>query len=325
MRTLAILTMCFLAAAAWGCTKTTVTVNPVRETEMKEGAARVVDAADIEETAGVTSKPAEGDAIPDNPAAQGKTPVEMGGSSGGTDSTVQKKTPTPVIPKYDEKQAQKLLDEMQEETEQEKTERDKKFDELVKQVRDNSIPEAERKELEKKFEEGEKLHSEGKFKEAAAAYCEVLDKLPTHEGALERLKQCYHDMEKAGDKPAMIKKPASPRDVLLLEQKFAAAVSLYEDDQADEALKKFEEVVEMITFSRTDIDTKDILPKARDYIEKIKIEKELGGRQPAKEEKKEPPKPDEEKKPAGDEKKDAGNPGQPEKKEEPKPGGVAPF
>jgi len=179
--------------------------------------------------------------------------------------------------------------------------------------------------LEKRFEEGEKLHSEGKFKEAAAVYREVLDKLPKHEGAHERLKQCYLDMERTGERPKMIKKAASPRDVLLLEQKYAAAVSLYEEDQTDEALKKFKEVVEMITFSRTNIDTKDILPKAREYIEKIKIEKQLEDKQPAKEESKEQPKPVEDKKPANGEKKDVEKPEQPKKREEPEPGGIAPH
>jgi hypothetical protein len=281
---------------------------------MKEGGSRVVNASDIEEAGGVISKPPE----------PGKNPVEPAGSSDGTDPNVQKKTPPPVIPKYDEKQADKLLGEMKTEMEQEKSERGKKFDELVKQVRENSIPEEERQKLEKRFEEGEKLHSEGKFKEAAAVYREVLDRIPTHQGAQERLKQCYLDMERAGGRPKMIKKAASPRDVLLLEQKFAAAVSLFEEDQVDDAMKKFKEVVEMITFSRTNIDTKDILPKAREYIEKIKIEKQLEGEQPKKEEKKEPQKPAEETKPTGGEKKDAEKPDQSKKREEPKPGGIAP-
>ncbi len=316
---LVLFALCAVLVAAAGCTTTTVSTRPVRETEMKEGGSRVVNASDIEEASGVTSKAPEPGKTPENP-------VEMGGSSGGTDSSVQEKPYTPVIPKYDEKQAEKLLGEMKNESEQEKTARDQKFDELVKQVRENSLPEAEREKLEKRFEEGEKLHSEGKFKEAAAVYREVLDKLPTHEGALERLKQCYHDMEKTGDRPKLIKKAASPRDMLLLEQKFAAAVSLYEEDKADEALVKFKEVVEMITFSRSNIDTKDILPKARDYIEKIKIEKDLEGKKPAKEEKKESPKPDEEKKPAETGKENTEKPGQPEKKqEELKPGAIAPH
>jgi outer membrane biosynthesis protein TonB len=118
--------------------------------------------------------------------------------------------------------------------------------------------------------------------------------------------------------------------MLLLEQKFASAVRLYDDGEKDAAFEKFKEVVEMVEWSRTQIDTKNILDQARDYVERIKIEKELAGKAVPKEEQEDQNKqapPEEEKKPP----EEPAGPKEPEKPEQPKepqqpgPGGIAPH
>jgi tetratricopeptide (TPR) repeat protein len=300
---------CLMAVMLVSCKTTTVSVKPIRETEMKEGPTRIVDSKELEEE-GVTSKPVE-------------TNEPLPGNGEGEDSGVTKKAPSPtkVIPPHDKKKASELLEKMKSEAESEKTERSKKFDEMVKKIRGASSKDIT-EEAKKKFDEAEKLYSEKKLEEAEEAYKKVIELVPTHREAQERLRQCRLDIEEK-IKARTTEKKAAPREqVLLLEQKFAAAVCLYEEGEKDDALKKFKEVVEMIEWSRTRIDEKEILPKAREYVERIKIEKELAG----KAQKKEAP---EEKKPAEKEEKAPEKPKEPEKKEpekkkeEPKPGDAA--
>jgi len=326
-----------LAAAAFavlaGCTTTTVTTRPVGETEMKEGESKIIEAGEAGEKEGVTSKPVE----PEKPE-NGEPKKEDGPDHGWKvpDSEMEnvKKQesepgfkPTRTAQEVNKSEAEKLLEEMKKELEAEKAEREKKVEEMAAQLRNSVTSKDNTEEAAKKFSEAEKLYSEKKLEEAAAGYRKVLDLVPTHREALERLTQCYADIEKTGGKTRIIKKPATIEEITLVEQKYASAVRLYDEGNADEAAKKFKEVVEMIEWSPKEIDRKGLLEKAREFVDRIQIEKELESK-PAppennkKEEKKGPEKPGtekpEEKKP--DKPKDVGK----ENGKKPPPA-VAPF
>lgn len=324
-----------ITLAAAGCT-TTVTTTPVDETEMTQGPARVVNAEDIEEAEGVTSKPVE----PEKPA-----PIEPPVPLSGTQPTDKKAGPyNPSVCEPDLKaaraqernepmfkpmrradevdpaRAKALLDEMKAEIEGVQQKRAEKLENLPSKIQDASSSEDNRKKAEDKFNEAEKLYSEKKLQEAAGAYRDVLELVPKHEGALARLRQCYADMEEAKQRASVIKRPATAEEVLLLEQKFASAVRFYDDGEKEEALRRFKEVVEMIEWSPTEIDRKSILGKARDFLERIKIEKELGEKsRPAENEKPEKQEPPEQ----PEDKKAPEKPREPEKT--PQPGDVSPY
>jgi tetratricopeptide (TPR) repeat protein len=291
-----------------------------------------VDAKDVEEEGGVASKPVE----PERPAGSAATPA---GQPAHAPGKVRSYNPSAVEPdpkaaraqelevprimpsraagQVEPEKAAALLRDMKAQ-ESSPEERQTKMEELVAQVRNASSSDEKMKEAQELFEEAEKLHSQKKYKAAAAGYRKVLTLVPQHEQAHERLKQCYGEMEEEGKLAVVLKKPATAQDVLLLEQKFAAAVSLYDEGSNDDALKKFKEVVEMIEWSTMKIDTKNYLGKAHEYMERIKIEKELE-KEPAKEKEEKQP---EKKEPAKDEKKAPEQPQKPGKI--PGPGDIAP-
>ncbi len=291
-----VLATCLILLTA-NCITTEVTRRTVAGDEVKEGPARIVRASEVDEEKGVISKPAEPDKPEEMPVA-------------GTDEKVEQLPefkPRRTAEEVSKKKARKLLEEMKPEVVNRDEARARKLDEMLKEVKNAEISEEKKAEAEKKFEEAEKLHSQKKSEEAAAAYQAVLEIMPTHKEALERLKQCYDDMDKAGTSPHVVRKPASAQDMLLIEQMYSSAVRLYEEGKKDEALKKFTEVVSMIKWAETRIDTKGILEKAQEYVERIKIEKELAKPAPKekedKEKKEEPPEKEGAEKQPGQEKK----------------------
>jgi len=149
---------CLMTVMLVSCKTTTVSVKPIRETEMKEGPARIVDAKELKEEEGVTSKPVE-------------TIEPLAGNGEGEDSGVTKKAPSPpkVIPPHDEKKAAELLEKMKAESAEERKERDKKFEEMVKQIRGASSGDVTEV-AKKKFEEAEKLYSEKKLEKALSQF-----------------------------------------------------------------------------------------------------------------------------------------------------------
>jgi tetratricopeptide (TPR) repeat protein len=339
-----ILTLIAAAAlVAAGCTQTTVTTRPVQDTDIKEGPSRIVDASELDEEEGVLSKPAEPEkaaqvapAGQTAPEAAGQAPYNPSVQEADEKTAKAEEMETPLFqPKrtadeVDPKEAEKLMEEMKREILEDEEARAKKTEGLLKEVRNSGSSEDRGEQAAAKFEEAEKLYSEKKFKEAAEAYRAVLELVPTHEGARERLTQCYRDIEEEGERAKEVKLPATAQEMLLLEQKFASAVRLYDDGEKDAAFEKFKEVVEMVEWSRTQIDTKNILDQARDYVERIKIEKELAGKAVPKEEQEDQNKqapPEEEKKPP----EEPAGPKEPEKPEQPKepqqpgPGGIAPH
>lgn len=280
------------------CTTTTVTRRGPQP-DMTEGAARIVNADDLREEEGVLSKSAE----PERPDAAAPAPAPGKWSRKPHNPSAREPDeeaawaqemqdplfePKRTVEEVDPRAVEKLLAQMKPKTEQTDKARAKKMGELTQEVR--RAAEENAAQADKKFEEAEKLYLQKKYKEATAAYLTVLDLVPTHEGALRRIRQLNADMEEAGKQAGTRKPLLTTRQMLLLEQKFAAAVRLYEDGDRDEAFAKFKEVVEMVQWSPTEIDTKSRLRKAREYIERIKIEKELAGepRKKAPAEKKEP-------------------------------------
>jgi tetratricopeptide (TPR) repeat protein len=324
----------FTILAIAGCSTTTVVTKHGQDKEIEQGPSRIVDEKDVKEEKGVTSKPVE----PEKPTGTEKTSTHKAGiakeeksynpsavepdlkAAKARELETPEFSPAKTGRLVDSQKAAALLREMKSE-QTSKEERTRKMDELVAKVRNASDSEENKAQAQKLCVQAEKLHSEKKFNEAVAAYKKVIAIMPRHKKALAGLKQCYRDMEEEGKQAEVVKKPATAQDMLLIEQKFAAAVSLYDEGSKDDALKKFKEIVEMIQWSTTKIDTKNYLGKTRDYVEKIKIEKELE-KEPAKEEEKKQPK---KKAPAKEEKKETPKkPEQPKKPKIPGPGDIAP-
>ncbi len=316
------------------CVTTTETTRLAGETEIKEGPARVVNAQDLHEDGGLTSKQVE----PEQPAVPPEReagsialtpPVRPGsGILAHPSATVADEAAARAREKeaplfearrkaedVDQEKAQALLREMKERIEKEQEERARRVEQLPSQVQGASVSKENREKAQKKFEQGEKFYSQKKHREAVTAYREVLELVPMHKEARERLTQCYADMEAEGKRARILRKPGSAQEVLLLEQKFSSAIRLYDEGSRDEAFKKFKEVVEMIEWSTTRIDTKNILGKAREYIDRINIENELARKSGAKKDRPQEKKPQEEKK----------APEQPEEPKKPEPGDVAPY
>jgi hypothetical protein len=293
MRTAILAAATVSALALAGC-KSTLVGERLVDTEVAEGPGRVVSAKEVKEENGVTSGPAGAQSSPvptgalETGPARGTPPVEPR-APGGTDEAAKKEElerppfePSRRADQVDSGKAQELLRDMKAEARDEQARRAKRIEELASQVQEACASRENAEKAQKRFEEAELLYSQQKREDAVKAYLEVLDFVPRHKAALARLRQCYADMDSAA-RPAPARPPAAPQDVLLLEQKYASALRLYEEGKLEDALKKFTEAVEMIERSPGEIDTKGLLAKAREYVERIRVERELSDKKPQEE------------------------------------------